>query len=70
MGDRSLPPEAALDLQIHLDNVRRLEDQCREGLRNLAIGRLSRGAYLGLLARHEAAHEAWRSRHRKYFAEL
>lgn len=69
MEDRVLPPEASLDLQIHLDNVSKLQERCRDGLRRLVDGRLSRTDYLSLLNRHSAAQRAWEERHGKYFRE-
>lgn len=70
MEEQPLPPEAALDLHIGLDELRKMEERCREGLRALASGRLSRADYLEILRQQALAHRDWRRRHRSYFAEL
>ncbi len=67
MTDQGLTPEARVDLQIHLDRLHDCEERCREGLRLISNGQLTRDEYFGLLDRQAAAHEAWRARHSRYF---
>ena len=69
MDRRPLPPEACLDLKIHLDNLRSTEERCLEGLQRLISGDLSRADYLGLLDRQMHAQRAWERRHRAYFED-
>ena len=66
---RPLPPEATLDLRIHLDKLKHTEERCRDALQKLVDGDLSLDAYLRLLDSPSAAHKAWRSRNCKYFTE-
>jgi hypothetical protein len=69
MEDRPLPPEARLDLRIHLDKLRRSQDRCKDGLQKLVEGHMTRDVYLGLLDQHRAAHRAWHRKHAQYFGE-
>jgi hypothetical protein len=65
-----LPPQAVLDLQIHLDRLKRNQERCRQGLSQLAEGKLTADAYCGLLERQRLAQEAWEQRTRRYFGGL
>lgn len=65
-----LPPDACLDLQIHLDRLIDAEERCRDGLRRLSRGTLTRKAYEDLFRRQRAAQAAWESRHAKYRSYL
>jgi hypothetical protein len=69
MANRTLPPEATLDLRIHLDKLKKVEELCMNGLQKLADGRMSRETYLDLLNEQTAAHKAWRHKSCEYFNE-
>ena len=69
MINRTLPPEATLDLRIQLDKLKRLEQRCMDGLQSLVDGRMTRDAYLGLLDEQSAAHKAWQLKSCRYFSE-
>ena len=68
MGTTSnaLAPEAHVDLQISLDRLRDLEDRCRDALRQLASGKLSREAYFSILDQQLEAQKRWVAQQRKY----
>ena len=44
-----LHPEVCLDLQFELDRLSRLQERCRDGLRQLRRGTLTRKAYAALV---------------------
>ena len=67
MGQRSIPPEAYLDLRIHLDRLNRLQARCFDALGDLVSGDLSVDDYRGLVDRQSEAQQAWVERHEKYF---
>ena len=69
MAKRTLPPEATLDLRIHLDKLKRMEKRCMDGLQMLVDGSMSREAYVGLLEEQTAAYKAWRFKSCEYFSE-
>lgn len=69
MGHRVLPPEAVIDLQIHLDRVRSLEERCSKALRDVAVGTITKDVYCGLLHEQANAQKAWVERHSKYFLD-
>ena len=66
----TLAPEEHVDLQIALDRLRDKEDRCRDALRNLASGTLTRDAYLAILRQQLEAHQAWAEQHQKYFGRV
>ena len=67
MDDCTLPPECRLDLQITLDRLRSAEERCREGLRDLSAGTLSREDYLQVLRKQQDAQLDWLRKHELYF---
>jgi hypothetical protein len=69
MEDRPLPPEATLDLRIHLDKVKNLQERCREALQKFVEGRVSRQDYFALVESQSAAQKAWERRNKDYFDE-
>jgi hypothetical protein len=67
MTERTLAPEACLDLKIHLDRLHEAEERCREGLDRLSNGELTRESYGELLRRQRLAQSTWEDRQRRYF---
>ncbi|ANM29954.1 hypothetical protein ABI59_10795 [Acidobacteria bacterium Mor1] len=71
MADQKTISQAArMDLQIQLDKLRRASDRCRQGLNDLARGRLSQSAYLNLMQECKTAQRDLETRHTKHFALL
>jgi hypothetical protein len=70
MAEGTLPPECRLDLHIHLDRLRSAEERCREGLRSLTDGTLTREQYLEVLRQQLAAQSDWLRKHREYFRSI
>ena len=69
MKDRPLAPEAALDLRIHFDRLRRLEERCRVGLDRFVRGRLTSEDYIGLVNEQTHAQRIWRRKHEQYMGK-
>jgi hypothetical protein len=66
MTAERLRPEVCLDLQIQLDRLTTLQEQCRDALRRLRGGTLTREAYAALVESLAAAQKAWEEKHLKY----
>jgi hypothetical protein len=66
MADRQLPPQVHINLQISLDKVRTLQDECRVGLTRLADGTLTKEAYRDLFRRQLEAQRHWELQHQAY----
>jgi hypothetical protein len=69
MEDEPLPPETLVNLHIHMDRLNRTAEQCRNGLRQIAGGRLSRRDYREVLERHLDAQRAWEAKLRETFCK-
>jgi hypothetical protein len=61
-------PERHLELQLLLDRMRKLDDECRAALHRLRRGELSRESFRELLDRQHSARCEWEACNRKLFA--
>ena len=62
-----LPVERHFELQLHLDRLRQLQEECSGALRGLRSGTRDSETYRRLLSRYRESQRAWDARNRELF---
>lgn len=64
MGERGLAPEVRLGLQIQLDRLTQVNEQCRIALDSFSTGDMGREEYLQLVRKQHDIQAAWERKNR------